>query len=96
MNAPGAGQPPRTLLRRLVAEWIGTFSLLATVVGSGIMAECLAGGNVAVALLGNTLPTGAIVVVLITVFGRISGATPPRSTSWHRFWAGSRASLRRL
>jgi len=60
--------------RRLVAEWLGTFSLLATVVGSGIMAENLAGGNVAIALLGNTIPTGAILVVLITVFGPISGA----------------------
>ncbi len=63
-----------TLDRRLVAEWLGTFSLLATVVGSGIMAERLAGGNVAVALLGNTIPTGAILIVLITVFGPVSGA----------------------
>ena len=60
--------------RKLMAEWLGTFSLLATVVGSGIMAERLAGGNVAIALLGNTIPTGAILVVLITVFGPISGA----------------------
>jgi len=63
-----------TLDRRLMAEALGTFSLLATVVGSGIMAERLAGGNVAVALLGNTIPTGAILVVLITIFGPISGA----------------------
>ena len=63
-----------TLDRRLTAEWLGTFSLLATVVGSGIMAERLADGNVAVALLGNTIPTGAILVVLITIFGPISGA----------------------
>jgi glycerol uptake facilitator-like aquaporin len=63
-----------TLDRRLMAEWLGTFSLLATVVGSGIMAERLADGNVAVALLGNTIPTGAILVVLITIFGPISGA----------------------
>ncbi len=62
------------LQRKLVAEWLGTFSLLATVVGSGIMAEKLAGGNVAIALLGNTIPTGAILVVLILVFGPISGA----------------------
>lgn len=48
--------------------------LLATVVGSGIMAETLAGGNVAVALLGNTIPTGAILYVLITIFGPVSGA----------------------
>lgn len=63
-----------TLQKRLAAEWLGTLSLLATVVGSGIMAENLAGGNVAVALLGNTIPTGAILVVLITIFGPISGA----------------------
>jgi len=63
-----------TLERRLMAEWLGTFSLLATVIGSGIMAERLSGGNVAIALLGNTIPTGAILVVLITIFGPISGA----------------------
>jgi glycerol uptake facilitator-like aquaporin len=57
-----------------MAEWLGTFSLLATVVGSGIMAERLADGNIAIALLGNTIPTGAILVVLIMVFGPISGA----------------------
>lgn len=62
------------MTRRLIAEWLGTFSLLATVVGSGIMAERLAGGNVAIALLGNTIPTGAILVVLILCFGPISGA----------------------
>lgn len=60
--------------RRLVAEALGTAFLLATVVGSGIMAEKLAGGNVAIALLGNTIPTGAILVVLILVFGPLSGA----------------------
>lgn len=63
-----------TLNRRLAAECLGTFFLLATVIGSGIMAENLAGGNVAIALLGNTIPTGAILYVLITVFGPISGA----------------------
>ena len=63
-----------TLERRLMAEWLGTFSLLATVIGSGIMAERLADGNVAIALLGNTIPTGSILVVLITIFGPISGA----------------------
>ena len=60
--------------RRLIAEALGTLLLLATVVGSGIMAENLAGGNDAVALLGNTLATGAILAVLITVFGPVSGA----------------------
>ena len=58
----------------LIAEAIGTFFLLATVVGSGVMAESLAGGNDALALLGNTLATGAILVVLITALGPISGA----------------------
>ncbi len=62
------------LPRRLAAELVGTAGLLATVVGSGIMAERLAGGNVAVALLGNTLATGAILVVLILVFAPVSGA----------------------
>jgi glycerol uptake facilitator-like aquaporin len=62
------------LSRRLLAEALGTAILVATVVGSGIMAERLAGGNQAVALLGNTIPTGAILVVIITILGPISGA----------------------
>ena len=60
--------------RRLAAEGIGSFFLFAAVIGSGVMAEALAGGNVAVALLGNTLATGAILFVLITMLGPISGA----------------------
>ena len=60
--------------QKLVAEFIGTAGLLATVIGSGIMGEALAGGNVAIALLGNTISTGAMLVVLIWVFGPISGA----------------------
>ena len=63
-----------SLSRRLFAEWFGTMMLVATVVGSGIMAEQLAGGNVAIALLGNTIATGAILVVLITTLGPLSGA----------------------
>src|SRR6516225_6087132 len=63
-----------SLARRLVAEWLGTAFLLAAVVGSGIMAQKLAGGNIALALLCNTIPTGAILVVLILVFGPLSGA----------------------
>jgi glycerol uptake facilitator-like aquaporin len=63
-----------TQAQRLGAEFLGTAFLLATVIGSGIMGERLAGGNVAIALLGNTLPTGAILFVLITMFGPISGA----------------------
>ncbi len=62
------------LRRKLVAEMVGTAFLLATVVGSGVMAEQLAGGNVALALLGNTIPTGAILVVIILIFGPVSGA----------------------
>ena len=65
---------PATLLRRAVAEAIGTALLLAAVVGSGIMGERLAGGNVALALLANTLATGAALVALILTFGSISGA----------------------
>lgn len=60
--------------RKWVAEALGTAFLLAIVIGSGIMGDRLAGGNVAVALLGNTLSTGAGLVVLILVFGPISGA----------------------
>lgn len=62
------------LARRLAAEALGTAFLLAIVIGSGIMGERLAGGNVAIALLGNTLATGAGLVVLILVFGPVSGA----------------------
>jgi glycerol uptake facilitator-like aquaporin len=62
------------LSRRLVGEFLGTALLLAVVIGSGIMGERLAAGNTAVALLGNTLSTGAALVVLITIFGPLSGA----------------------
>ena len=62
------------LLRRLTAEALGAALLLAIVVGSGIMGERLAAGNAAIALLGNTLATGAGLVVLITIFGPVSGA----------------------
>ena len=60
--------------QRAFCEWLGTAFLLAAVVGSGIMAQKLAGGNDALALLCNTLPTGAILAVLILVFGPLSGA----------------------
>jgi len=63
-----------SLARRLLAEGLGTAILVATVVGSGIMAERLAGGNLAIALLGNTIPTGAILIVIITILAPISGA----------------------
>lgn len=68
--------PPKTppVSRRVAAEGLGSFFLFACVIGSGIMAEKLAGGNDAVALLGNTLATGAILFVLITILGPISGA----------------------
>jgi glycerol uptake facilitator-like aquaporin len=63
-----------SLGRRLFSEWLGTAFLLAAVVGSGIMAQKLAGGNTALALLCNTIPSGAILVVLILIFGPLSGA----------------------
>jgi glycerol uptake facilitator-like aquaporin len=63
-----------SLAQRAFAEWLGTAFLLAAVVGSGIMAAKLSGGNGALALLCNTLPTGAILTVLILTFGPISGA----------------------
>lgn len=63
-----------TLAHRLVAEAVGTAMLLAAVVGSGVMGERLGGGNVAVALLANTIATGAALVALILTFGPISGA----------------------
>ena len=66
--------PSFSLARRLAAEGLGTAFLLAIVIGSGIMGERLSGGNVALALLGNTLATGAGLVVLIGVFGPVSGA----------------------
>jgi glycerol uptake facilitator-like aquaporin len=62
------------LARRLAAEGIGSFFLFAAVIGSGVMAEALAGGNVAIALLANTLATGAILFVLIAMLGPVSGA----------------------
>src|SRR6202171_2998663 len=80
VHLPEAGQPAQsanaqpTFARRLVAEGLGTALLLATVVGSGIMGERLAGGNVAIALLANTLATGAGLVALILTLGPISGA----------------------
>ncbi|HEX3652966.1 MAG TPA: MIP/aquaporin family protein [Rhizomicrobium sp.] len=66
--------PQITISRRIAAEAVGAAFLLMAVVGSGIMAERLAGGNVAIALLGNTLATGAALVVLISIFGPLSGA----------------------
>jgi glycerol uptake facilitator-like aquaporin len=65
-----------SLGQKVGAEVLGTAFLLATVIGSGIMAERLAGGNVALALLGNTIPTGAILFVLIAMLGPISVIVP--------------------
>ena len=61
-------------MKKYLAEGIGTFFLVAVVIGSGIMAENLADNNVAIALLGNTIATGAILFVIIKMFGSISGA----------------------
>jgi glycerol uptake facilitator-like aquaporin len=77
LSAQASLEPPLhafSLTRRLAAEALGTALLLAIVIGSGVMGERLAGGNVAIALLGNTLATGTGLVVLITVLGPISGA----------------------
>ncbi len=65
---------PYSAVQRVAAEFLGTALLLATVIGSGIMGAKLSAGNDALALLGNTLPSGAILVVLITIFGPVSGA----------------------
>ena len=59
---------------KYIAEFIGTFYLVAAVIGSGIMAENISGGNTGITLLGNTIPTGAILYVIIKMFGPISGA----------------------
>lgn len=69
-----AEQKQFDLTRRLFAEALGTLLLVAIVIGSGIMGERLAGGNAAIALLGNTLATGAGLVILILIFAPISGA----------------------
>ena len=63
-----------SLQQRVVSEFLGTAFLLATVIGSGIMSQRLSGGNDALALLCNTLPTGAILTVLILILGPVSGA----------------------
>jgi glycerol uptake facilitator-like aquaporin len=63
-----------SLSRRSAAEFFGTFFLVSAVIGSGIMAERLSGGNVALALLANTLATGAALVAIILAFGPVSGA----------------------
>ena len=77
-----------TLARKLTAEALGTAFLLAVVVGSGIMAERLAGGNVAIALLANTLATGAGLIALILTFGPISGAHFNPAVTLADAWAG--------
>jgi glycerol uptake facilitator-like aquaporin len=77
-----------SLLRRVVAEFVGTLFLLAAVVGSGIMGERLAGGNVALALLVNTIATGAALVALILTFGSISGAHLNPAVTLADAWLG--------
>jgi glycerol uptake facilitator-like aquaporin len=77
-----------SLGRRVFSEWLGTAFLLAAVVGSGIMAERLAGGNAALALLCNTIPTGAMLVVLILIFAPLSGAHFNPAVSLAFAWRG--------
>lgn len=74
MSGEEGGRDVYSLTRRLAAEALGTGLLLSIVIGSGVMGERLAGGNTALALLGNTLATGAGLFVLITIFGPVSGA----------------------
>jgi glycerol uptake facilitator-like aquaporin len=76
------------LLRRIVAEFTGTLLLLAAVVGSGIMGERLAAGNVAIALLANTLATGAALIAIILAFGPISGAHLNPAVTLADAWLG--------
>jgi glycerol uptake facilitator-like aquaporin/protein-tyrosine-phosphatase len=77
-----------TLARRVVAEFFGTLLLLAAVVGSGIMGERLAGGNIAIALLANTLATGAALVAIILAFGPVSGAHLNPAVTLADAWMG--------
>ena len=81
-----------TLGRRLLSEGLGTAMLLAVVVGSGIMAEKLAGGNVAIALLANAIATGAGLVALILMFGTISGAHFNPAVTISEAWQGNVAA----
>jgi glycerol uptake facilitator-like aquaporin len=78
-----------TFMRRLVAEGLGTAMLLAVVVGSGIMAERLAGANVAIALLANAIATGAGLVALILMFGAVSGAHFNPVVTLSQAWQGN-------
>ncbi|HEY1894618.1 MAG TPA: MIP/aquaporin family protein [Terracidiphilus sp.] len=77
-----------TLMRRAVAEFVGTLLLLAAVVGSGIMGDRLAGGSVAIALLANTLATGAALIAIILAFGPISGAHLNPAVTLADAWIG--------
>jgi len=77
-----------TLLRRVVAEFFGTLLLLATVVGSGVMGERLAGGNIAIALLANMIATGAVLIALILTFGPVSGAHMNPAVTLADAWMG--------
>jgi len=77
-----------TLLHRTVAEFVGTLFLLAAVVGSGIMGERLAAGNIAIALLANTLATGAALIAIILAFGPISGAHLNPAVTLADAWMG--------
>jgi glycerol uptake facilitator-like aquaporin len=80
-----------TPLRRLAAEFLGTLFLLAAVVGSGIMGERLAGGNLAIALLANTLATGAALIAIILAFGPVSGAHLNPAVTLADAWLGGLA-----
>src|SRR5687767_8488920 len=78
-----------TLARRAVGEGVATALLLATIIGSGVMGENLAGGNVAIALLANTIATGAILIALILAFGPVSGAHMNPLVTMAEAWRGN-------
>ena len=83
-----ATSPDYSLLRKLAAEFIGSALLLATVVGSGVMGERLAGGNAAIALLANSIATGAALFALIAMFAPISGAHFNPVVTLIEVWSG--------
>jgi glycerol uptake facilitator-like aquaporin len=85
-----------TLAKRMVAEGMGTAFLLAVVIGSGIMGERLAGGNVAIALLANSIATGTGLAVLILMFGTISGAHFNPAVTLSEAWQGNLPSAQVL
>src|ERR1700749_588700 len=88
LSAPISDKGGPAVVRRAVAELLGTEFLLSAIIGWGIMAERLAGGNVAIALLANTIATGAALVALILAFGPVSGAHLNPAVTLADAWMG--------